>query len=218
MLMRKEVIREMARIWKRIGKKGVCWYVDFRDGDKRVRKSFGKQKKVAELYLMDVEVKIAKGEELRPKYDPISWEEFVAKYLDYSHANKSTGTYETDCSRIKVLNEFLSSRGIRRPEAITPQVIDDFRSVLLQRCSERTFGHYLTLIKAMLNKAVSWRHLKENPVAQVKKVRPSNARQIRFLTTEEISAILEKADPFMQKVIRILLYTGMRRSELVYLG
>ncbi|MGB7061141.1 MAG: tyrosine-type recombinase/integrase [Candidatus Zixiibacteriota bacterium] len=202
----------------RVFNRGKNWYVDYAVDGRRVRKSFGRQKKVAELYLKNVEVKMAKGEELSPKYDPISWEEFIAKYLDYSLANKSTATYETDCSRIKVLNQFLSSRGIRRPEGITPGVIDEFRSVLLPKCTERTFGHYLTLVKAMLNKAVSWRHIKENPLAQVKKVRPSNARQIRFLTSEEISTVLEKADPFMQKVIRILLYTGMRRSELVYLA
>jgi len=203
----------MARIFKR----GKNWYVDYAVDGRRVRKSFGKQKKVAELYLKNVEVKIAKGEELNPRYDFISLNDFIAKYLEYCRDNKSRASYKTDLSRIKAFQHFLRNKGIRKLEGITPVVIEEFRSLVLRTSSATTFNHYLTLIKAMLNKAIVWRNLKENPLKDVKKLKSLNARQVRFLTTEEISAILSKSNDLMGKVVKILLYTGMRRSELVFL-
>jgi integrase len=201
----------------RVFKRGKNWYADYAVDGKRVRKSFGRQKQVAELYVKNIEVKIARGEELSPKYDFISLPDFIAKYLQYCQDNKSQATYRTDLSRIKLFRQFLGSKGIEKLEGINPAVIEDFKSVVLRTSSANTFNHYLTLIKAMLNKAVAWRHLKENPLKNVKKLKSTNARQVRFLTPEEICAILEKAGDFMQRVIKILLYTGMRRSELVFL-
>lgn len=184
---------------------------------KRVRKSFGQQKKVAELYLKNVEVKMAKGEELSPKYEFISLDDFIAKYLQYCRDNKSTGTYRTDLNRIKTLRQFLQSKGIERLEGTTPAVIEELRSLILQNSSGATFNHYLTLIKAMRNKAEVWRYLRENPLKDFRKLKSTNAKRVRFLTPEEISAILANAGDLMQSIMKILLYTGMRRSELVYL-
>lgn len=201
----------------RVYLRGKSWCVDYAVDGKRIRKSFGRQKKVAELYLKNIEVKIAKGEELSPKYDSIPLSDFITKYLEYSKQNKSQGTYRTEISRIRILQQFLKDKGIQKLETITPELVEKFKSVVLQRASAATFNHYLVMIKAMLNKAVAWRHLKENPLRDVKKLKITNARQVRFFTPEEISTILDKVDPFMEKAIKILLYTGMRRSELVYL-
>jgi integrase len=201
----------------RVYKRGRNWYVDYRADGRRVRKSFGRQKKVAELYLKNVEVKMAKGEELNPKYNPISVSDFMTKYLQYSKDNKSQATYRTDRSRIQRFQQFIQHKGIQKLEGITSIVVEEFKSLVLQNSSATTFNHYLVLIKGMLNKAVAWKHIRENPLKDFRKLKVTNARQVRFFTSEEVSAILDKTDPFMKKVIKILLYTGMRRSELVYL-
>ncbi|MCJ7645309.1 phage integrase SAM-like domain-containing protein, partial [bacterium] len=112
----------------RVYHRGKNWYVDYAVDGNRVRKSFGKQRKVAELYLMNVEVKIAKGEELSPKYDFVSLSDFIAKYLEYSRNNKSLSTYRTDLSRINSFQQFLKDKGIERLERITPAVIEEFKS------------------------------------------------------------------------------------------
>jgi hypothetical protein len=48
----------MARIYKR----GSAWYIDYAVNGQRIRQSVGKSKRVAELTLKDVEVKLSKGE------------------------------------------------------------------------------------------------------------------------------------------------------------
>lgn len=69
----------------------------------------------------------------------------------------------------------------------------------------------------MLNKAVEWRYLKENPLKSLKLLKNNNVRVLRYFTAEEIEKILSSADSLMRNVIKILLNTGLRRAELVYL-
>jgi len=80
-----------------------------------------------------------------------------------------------------------------------------------------TKQRYLELLKASLNKAVEWELLKENRLKGFKRLKSDRNRQIRFLTNEEIQQVLNTANPFVSKVILILLYTGLRRSELAFL-
>lgn len=202
----------------RLFKRGKSWYADYFINGKRKRKSFGKQKQVAELYLKNIEVKIAKGEELSPEYEFISVSDMIAKHLQYCKNNKAASTNVTDSGRIRIFQHFLEDKGIKKLENITPVIFEQFKSEILHNYSATTCNHYLTLIKAMLNKAMEWRHLKLNPLQSVKKLRATGIRQVRFFTKEELAVILEKSDAFMRKVIRILLYTGMRRSELVFLA
>ncbi|MCJ7645574.1 site-specific integrase [bacterium] len=56
-----------------------------------------------------------------------------------------------------------------------------------------------------------------NPLKDVKLLKNANVRELRYLTLEEIEKILSIADPLMQKVITLLLNTGLRRAELTCL-
>ena len=73
----------MASIYKR----GNVWYLSYRAGGKRVRKSVGKSKKLAILAQKEVEVQLAKKklgwEEIR---DPTFYD-FQEEYLQYLKAN-----------------------------------------------------------------------------------------------------------------------------------
>jgi integrase len=179
-------------------------------------RSFGPHKKMAELFAKDLELKSLRGE-LGLLDDNISLDKFIEKYLEYSRLNKSRHTYETDLTRFKVLRRFFEERGVDKLTDINPRLMEDFKSITLQTCKPSTFNRYLEMVKAMLNKAVEWKHLKENPLKGFKKLKNPGQKEPRYLCKAEVEKILDVADPFMQKVVKILLYTGMRRSELVYL-
>jgi integrase len=200
----------------RVFKRGKSWYVDYAVGRRRKMRSFGLHKKMAELFAKDLELRSLRGE-LGLLDDSVSLDEFIDKYLEYSRLNKSRHTFETDLTRFKVLRRFFEERGVRRLTDITPRLMEDFKSMLLQTSKPNTFNRYLEMVKAMLNKAVEWKHLKDNPLKGFKKLKNPGQQEARYLSKIEIEKILEVADAFMQKVIKILLYTGMRRSELVYL-
>ncbi len=200
----------------RVFKRGKSWYADYAIGGKRKMRSFGPHKKMAELFLKDIELKEVRGE-LDLLQDNISLDQFIRKYIEYCQLNKSYHTCEVDLGRIRVFQKFFQERGVGRLMDITPRIIEEFKASLLKRCKPRTINHYLVFIKAMLNKAVEWKHLRENPLKGLKKLKDPGLREPRYFSKTEIEKILETAHPFMQKVTKILLYTGMRRSELVYL-
>jgi integrase len=151
----------------------------------------------------------------------VSVADFIKLYLERSKIDKASHTYEVDCARLHRFREFLKERGVLYLKGITLEVMEDFKKLLLEnsnrRCTSQTFNKYLTLVKTMLNKAVFWKKLAKNPLADFKKMKSRNARQVRYFDDLEIIKILNAADESMQRVIKILLHTGLRRSELVFL-
>jgi integrase len=201
----------------RVFKRGKNWYADYAVGQKRKMKSFGQHKKMAELFLKDLELKQIRGE-LQIVEEKISVSEFFQRYIEYCKSNKSGYTALVDERRIKTWERYLASCGVSRLKEITPLIVEGWKSqVLAKGDSPVTFNRYLELLKAALNKAVEWSLLRDNRLKSFKKLKSDRTRQVRFLTREEIQFVLEEADEFMRRVILILLYTGLRRSEFVYL-
>jgi hypothetical protein len=74
-------------------RKNDKYFVDYRINGKRFRKSVGPSKRIAELALKDIEVKIAKGESgLSPKEN--SLEKLFEEFLKYSKINHSPNTFD----------------------------------------------------------------------------------------------------------------------------
>lgn len=202
--------------YMRVFKREKCWYVDYRVNGRRVKKSFGRQKATAELFLKDVELKLARGQ-LEIVDESAKWSEFLDRYLQYAKVTKSPSTVSKDLSRLKVITEFLNKRGIIKLKQIDCLLLEEFKAQVLETCSPKTFNHHLDLLRTILNRAVEWKCLRSNPLASFRRLKNSRGRQMRFLNTEEIRQVLEAADPFMSRVIMLLLNTGLRKSELVYL-
>ncbi len=200
----------------RVFRRGKSWYADYTIGGKRKMKSFGRHKKMAEPFLKDIELKNLRGE-IGLVQDDISLRKFLGKHLEYCLLNKSHHSYRVDSGRIRILHRFFEEKGISKLKEITPGLMEEFKAVLLKKCKPKAVDDYLVLVKAMSNKAVEWKHLRENPLKGLKKLKDTGLREPGHLSKPEIEKILSLADSFMQRVIKILLYTGMRRSELVYL-
>ena len=200
----------------RVFKRGKSWYADYTVGGKRKMRSFGQHKKMAELFLKDVELKILRGE-LKLVDDNVTFKDTLQKYLEYSRLNKSAKTHAVQMNRWKRFSAFMEEKGVVKLRSITPELIEEYKGRLLMTSSAANFNNHLMVVKAMLNKAVEWRNLRENPLKNFKTLRNSSVRELRYLSVEEIDAILAAADPLMEKVITILLNTGLRRAELVYL-
>jgi integrase len=201
----------------RVFKRGKNWYADFVVNGRRKMKSFGCHKKMAELFLKDLELKKIRGE-LQIVDERISTTDFFREYVEYCRSNKAVYTALVDERRMKTWERYLTEHGIAKLKDITPLVVEGFKSQILAKGdSPVTFNRYLELLKAALNKAVEWELLRENRLRGFKKLKSDRCRQVRFLTEEEIQLVLKQADEFMRRVILILLYTGLRRSEFVYL-
>jgi integrase len=74
----------------------------------------------------------------------------------------------------------------------------------------------LTVLKAMLQKALEWGQLAEHPGKTVKLLKNPN-RKTRFLSEEEEASLLSPCSPALRRAIEIGLLTGFRRRESVSL-
>lgn len=203
----------MARIYQRTGNKGAHWYIDYAVDGRRVRKCVGHSKKLAELALADVRVKIER-KELGFQTKDKNLEGFIAEYLDYAKTNKSHGSYVRNEIVLRTFKEFAK---VERLRGITPQLIENYKKFRHEGGTKAsTIDTELNTIKAALNRAVALGYLPRNPCREVKRLK-SPRKQVRFLSKEEIKKLLEPGNGRMVPMVEVLLYTGLRRDELTHL-
>jgi integrase len=85
------------------------------------------------------------------------------------------------------------------------------------RCKPSTVNRELGRLRHMLNRAVDWGLLEQNPMKGLKFLRENNARQ-RYLSIEECERLVQACiSPRVRAIVVIALHTGMRLSEILTL-
>lgn len=204
----------MARIYSWSGKKGTYWYLDYAVDGRRVRKRVGRSKKLAELALADVRVKLERRE-LGFQAKDKNLSDFFAEYLDYAKTNKTHASYVRNEIVLRTFKEFAK---VERLRAITPQLIEDYKKARSEAGTKpSTINTELNTIRAALNRAVHLNYLARNPCKQVKKLKAPR-KQVRFLSKEEIQKLLAAGNGRLGPMLETFLYTGLRRDELTHLA
>ncbi len=203
----------MASIYKR----GNVWYLSYRVGGKRVRKSVGKSKKLAILAQKEVEVGLAKKklgwEEIR---DPTFYD-FQEKYLQYLKANTRPTTYVRYRKALQHFTDFLTSYGTASAKLsqISFQLIEEYKQERSKAVKPLTVNVELKVLKALYNFALKCKCARENPVSKVSFYREIEKKP-RFLQKEEIKELLDNSNG-LYPVLYTFLKTGLRKSELINL-
>lgn len=200
------------RIYQRNGK-GV-WYIDYSFNGRRVRRKVGTSKKMAQAVLKDIEVRIIKGDFLGvsgPK--KLLFDKLCEEYLNFSKANKASSSYRRDTISIKNL---LRSFSIRLLSTITASDLEHYKINRIREVSAATVNRELSCIKHMLNKAVHWGYLSQNPLRDVKDFKEPPAR-VRYLTDVEIEILLNCCYGHIKSIVIVALTTGMRKGEILNL-
>jgi site-specific recombinase XerD len=203
----------MARLYHIVGKKGTVWYADYSADGRRVRKRLGRSKRLAELALADIEVKLER-KELGFAAKDRKLADFIEEYLRYAKGNKALQTYQRDVLTLRHFTDFIQAD---RLSAVTASKLEAYKTHRREQGAEpSTLNRELNTIKAMFNKAVAWNALAQNPAKSVQKFKEAR-RKVRFLSKEEIIPLVKAADDRMRAIIEVLLHTGLRRDELVHL-
>ncbi len=203
----------MARIYSREGTKGTVWYVDYFLDGRRIRKRLGRSRRLAELALADIQVKLER-KELGFAAKDRRFEDFVEEYLRYAKGNKAEESYQRDVLTLKHFTEFIKADKLSAVNAAKLEAYKTHRRE--QGAKPATLNRELNTIKAMFNKAVAWNALAQDPAKSVKKFQEGR-RKVRFLSKEEVRALLKTAEERLKPVIEVLLHTGLRRDELIHL-
>jgi len=110
--------------------------------------------------------------------------------------------------------------GHLRLSSITVRDITNFHSKEKERNTAVTANHYLILVKRMFNLAIKWGLMEKNPAAGLDKFKTPPHRE-RYLTKEELprflNALEDMEDQLSMAAIKLLLFTGCRKGEILSL-
>jgi integrase len=147
-----------------------------------------------------------KAEAARWTFDRL-WQEYKERKPDLKGVVTDENRYQ---NHIKPL------MGDREPKTITPFDVDRLRLTLLKTRKPGTVKNVLELLRRLLNFATK-KHLCPVPAFTIEMPKLNNLRT-EDLSPEQLSALLEAIDrdPNLQaaNLMKLVLYTGLRRGEL----
>jgi len=215
----------MGRIYTRKNNKGESiWYLDYSYRGVRHRKKVGKSKQVAKLALADIELQIARGEWNLTSSD-MSLEQFIEEFKKFSKVNHSTASYIRYGNIVQNFRSYLAVRRLNLNLGhLDSKLFEDYkiwrRTTPLHKnitAKTNTVNMEIKTIRTILNYAIKWGYLKENPTKGVSKLKVTDALQPRFLSKEEIKMLLANCGDELYPIFFLLIQTGMRLGELTHL-
>ena len=83
--------------------------------------------------------------------------------------------------------------------------------------SKRTVNDFITVLRMLFRYAVKQNYLSSNPAREVEKLPINVETNAPFYTDEELSVIFQHIDPYWIDFFLFLLYTGLRKGEIINL-
>lgn len=155
------------------------------------------------------------SEERQQKKNDLTLTDFSKDfYMPHAVMHKKTwktDQYMLDCSILPTL-------GNLRLSTITVRDITNFHGKEKERNTAVTANHYLILLRRIFNLAIKWGLLEKNPAAGLEKFKTPPHRE-RYLTKDELPRFLraleEMEDRLSMAAIKLLLFTGCRKGEIL---
>lgn len=132
------------------------------------------------------------------------------------HARDTKRSWKDDASRLET--GAIPFFGERPLDTLTTRDVQQFHAAMKERNSASTANRHLTLVHRMFALAIQWGIVERNPCAGVKKFQESPGAE-RFLSADEVRRLLEALErapnPVMASAFRMLLFTGLRKREVL---
>ena len=196
-------------IVQRKGKKGTTYFVVMLNKWHRVP---GKQtKQNAELYRAQLVTEVAQGEYLAPS--KITLSDFVERWqaarFPEMTPNTQAGT-RTHCKQY-----ILPHLGARQLSSLSREDVQQWKAKLLGQYAPGTVETALNKLRTICRDAVSWRYIKADPTAGVKRP-PQSKSEMQVLAPAQAVALLEAAPThFWRCFFQFGIVTGLRIAELI---
>ena len=150
------------------------------------------------------------------KVDPnyLTLKQFRWEFLKHSesyHSWKTTLDYKS------TFNEMLVYFGDILLTEFTQRIIEEFIQMKIRKVSLHTGRRHLINVKAILNRAVAYGYLENNPAKNIKRIKPPEKLPL-FFTKEEFNELLKAIDNNDWKdIVEFAVNTGLRQMEILNL-
>jgi integrase len=211
----------MAKLYRR----GKVWWITYYQSGNRKRESLGKDRKVALERYREMVYRLSRKELVESRKIPISL--YVKEFLEHVRTRFSPKTHHNYSIALKNLENYLKDEErAKNLSEVDMGMIDRYVSKRLESPSKRrkgmnvdrsTVNTELKAIKRSFNRAVELGYLRDSPARKVRLL-GSVRKNPRFFSETEVGLILDDCDdPWAKVIYLMLLYTGLRIGELVYL-
>jgi len=209
-------------IFQYVGKNKTVYGITYRSGGKKHREIVGEllgdaQRRLAEVKRLAKTGTVLSASEKRK----ITFEKLKEKYCELQKGKRSFETSEKYF--INAISQYFKDKKLCQ---ITPIEIEEFKKQRKEtptrgggERSEISVNRELEVLRHMLNKAVEWGWLEENPFSKFREPIFFEERndRVRFLEEDEIKKLLEVSPPYLANLIKAAIYTGLRKGDLLNL-
>jgi integrase len=206
-------------IFQYVGKNGTAYGISYRAGGIKHREIIGPLLGEAQEKLAEKKAMVKKGTVLSvSEKRKITFEKLKEKYCELQKGERS---FETSKKHfVNAVSEFFKDKRLFQ---ITPFDIEQFKKQRKETPvrggkirSDVSVNRELEVLRHMLNKAVEWGMLDENPFTRFKDPIFFEERndRVRFLEEEEIKTLLDVSPLYLANLIKGAIFTGLRKGDL----
>ena len=195
-----------------IYKRGKKLYLQYYVNEKRKQKSTGledtpaNRKMLKTQVIPQLEIKIMNGD--IDKKQPTLFKVYAEKYLISKDHLK--GIHELGNAVNRIVKKF----GNRKVIDIKRVEIREYSTELLKTASPKTVRNYIRILGAILEIAVEYDEITDNPAEHIKLPKHTKPKVTPF-TPEEVEKLICVADGWFKNFLAISFYTGMRTGEVL---
>jgi len=206
-------------VFKYVGKNGTVYGIDYYSGGKKHREIIGP-------LLGEAQEKLAEKKALAKKGPVLSASEkrkITFKMLKEKYCELQQGVRSFEVSKKHFVRAVSSFFKDKRLFQITPLDIEQFKKQRKEMPvrggkirSDVSVNRELEVLRHMLNKAIEWGMLDENPFNRFKESIFFEERndRVRFLEEGEIKKLLDFSPPYLVNLIKGAIFTGLRKGDL----
>ena len=210
-------------------KSGIIYQIDYAVDGKRIRKSIGPRKHEAEAIAAKLNAEFALGEYGIKKeiLSAVSFDQLQAEFLLSKKNIIRPSSAHRYANYITQFDNF-----IRESFPTCSQNIQKITENHIQLCvnhllenpikgdkpwSKRTVNDFIAILRALFKYAIKQKYLNSNPAMGIAKIPLSEEHNAPFYSDEELDIIFKNIDPKWTDFFEFLLYTGLRKGELINL-
>ncbi len=191
------------------------WYMRYRINGVRHQEKIGPvSRKAAEIRFAERMREIHEGQILN-RIEPILFKDFAKTYLE-NYAKTYKKSWVSDQTSI---NNLLPVFGNKNLDEINRFHVEQYRTDRIKTVKHATVNREMACLKTIFNKAIEWGKAKDNPVKGIKFYREE--KRVRYLLGDgEFQRFWQelhnpKTPDWLTASCKLLLYTGMRKGELL---
>lgn len=144
--------------------------------------------------------------------------DFITIHLNSIKNNLSNDWYKITKYRLFNFLEFCENNNLKHINDIDVLQLEQYRNYRLSFNKKSTVRSIIATLSNMLNRAVKYNFIPNNPVKILDPLRGILNNKKRFLSIDEVNKIINACrNTYFENLIITAIYTGMRRRELIHL-